>query len=169
MRSAYHSRNPQGRQWRLFAENTAHHFPGVVDGIYRSLPFARWLSRRIGSARVAEYPAIHATLGLRPPAPWIPNRLGLPSGFCCESFRTQQQELSGVCRAILPVGDDGTRRETLTRRAILARACNHHGGAFNSDAGGTNGTLGSSGISPNPPRNVPLKPNTTKQPALQCM
>ena len=62
------------------------------------------------------------------------------SGFCCESFRTQRQELSGVCRAILPVGDDCTRRETLTRRAILARACNHHGGAFNSDAGGTNGT-----------------------------
>ena len=40
-----------------------------------------------------------------------------------------------------PVGDDSTRRETLTRRAMLARACNHHGGAFNSDAGGTNGTL----------------------------
>ena len=39
------------------------------------LPLARGLSRRIGSARVAEYPEIHATLGLRPPAPLDPDQI----------------------------------------------------------------------------------------------
>ena len=47
----------------------------MVDGIHSSLPLARWLSRRIGSTRVAEYPEIHATLGLRPSVPWIPTIL----------------------------------------------------------------------------------------------
>ena len=42
----------------------------MVDGTNSSLPLARGLSRRIGSARVAEYPEIDATL-----APWIPTIL----------------------------------------------------------------------------------------------
>jgi len=64
-----------------------------------------------------------------------------------------------------PAGDDGTRRETLTRRATLARACNHHGDASNLDACGANGAhLGFNGILQDPPRNVRPSPCERSRP-----